>query len=194
MKTHGLSGTKEYEAYRKMIDRCYNVKNAAYYNYGGRGIKVSLEWQGENGPQQFYKDLGKCPDNFSLDRIDNNGDYSKENCRWATNKEQQNNTRYNIQLEYNNKKITVQELAILANIKETLVYDRIVRGWSIDRIVNTPPKPQNKRMIVIDGEEISLMDFKRKYQLDHNVVISRYYKGLPLEDLIKGESKNEKSS
>lgn len=89
---HGLSKTPEYRAYHHMKERCYVVTDKRYKDYGGRGIKISKKWL--ISFDTFYKDMGKRPSNkYSIDRIDNNGDYCKENCKWSTAKEQQNNTR-----------------------------------------------------------------------------------------------------
>ena len=75
-----------------MKDRCYNQNNPAYHNYGGRGIKVCDRWLHSFG--NFLDDMGKRPDSsYSLDRIDNNGDYEPDNCRWTTSEEQGRNQR-----------------------------------------------------------------------------------------------------
>src|SRR5215467_8883535 len=88
--THGLSDRPEYKAWSSMRQRCQNPNNPGYKDYGGRGIKVCERWQKF---ENFYADMGPRPDNHSLERINNDGDYEPSNCRWASNLEQQKNKR-----------------------------------------------------------------------------------------------------
>lgn len=88
---HGMSGTPEYKAWAAMLQRCNNPKEPAYENYGARGISVCDAWKTFD---RFYKDMGSRPsDRHSLDRIDNDGHYTPDNCRWATKSIQQRNQR-----------------------------------------------------------------------------------------------------
>lgn len=91
---HGMCGTPVYKVWKAMKVRCYNKSYPHYDRYGGRGIKVCDEWK--NNFMQFYEDMGDKPaPNYQLDRIDNNGDYCKENCRWSTPSQNcYNRTRY----------------------------------------------------------------------------------------------------
>jgi hypothetical protein len=88
---HGLSHTKEYITWKMMIQRCYNENDSNYPNYGARGIRVCLRWR--ESFLNFYADMGLKPVGKSLDRIDNDGDYTPQNCKWSTPKEQIHNTR-----------------------------------------------------------------------------------------------------
>ena len=93
LKKHGMTNTKTYNSWIAMKKRCLDKNHISYKNYGGRGIIICSEWlKFEN----FYSDMGKRPKNKSLDRVDNNGNYCKDNCRWATKKQQMNNMRTNI--------------------------------------------------------------------------------------------------
>lgn len=95
---HGMATSRLYAVWNMMISRCHNPKNKAYHNYGGRGIKVCDRWRfGENGKtgfECFHEDIGeRVTKGYSIDRVNNDGDYEPGNIRWATQKEQMNNTR-----------------------------------------------------------------------------------------------------
>lgn len=121
-----------YNSYRSMMDRCYrkNAKNYSYY--GGRGISVCDEWHDINAFE-----LWVAKSNFkigmSLDRIDPNKDYNPENCRWSTKKEQANNRRNTLRLEYNGENHTISEWAEKLGINRSTLNNRIHRWWDIEK-------------------------------------------------------------
>lgn len=86
--SHGMKGTKIYTTWKNIRNRCHNKNNPQYHNYGGRGIKICERW---NNFQNFYDDMGDIPEGKSIDRIDNDGDYSPDNCKWSTYQEQAEN-------------------------------------------------------------------------------------------------------
>jgi len=127
---HGNSGketTPEYTCWLAIKSRCYNENNPAYNNYGGRGIKVCDRWL--ESFENFYKDVGDRPTaKHSLDRYPNvNGDYEPNNVRWATEQQQQGNRRNNKWLEYNGKKMILQDWARLFNVNATAITDHLRR-------------------------------------------------------------------
>ena len=85
---HGMYDTKTYKSWANMIQRCTNSKSTWFHRYGGRGVVVCEEWLDFSN---FYRDMGDRPTGLSLDRIDNDGDYTPSNCKWSTPKEQANN-------------------------------------------------------------------------------------------------------
>lgn len=132
VKTHGMSKTKIWNTWIGIIQRCTDKKCTAYENYGGRGIKVCDRWK--NSFENFYEDMGNVVPGLSVDRIDNNGDYCKENCRWATPKQQARNTRKNIKYGFEGKKRTIKEISEITGVKDTNIYQRINKlGWTLNR-------------------------------------------------------------
>ena len=91
LKTHGMSKTPEYYVYRAMLQRCGNKRNPRYKDYGGRGIAVCDRWL--DGFEAFLEDMGNRPAGMSIERVNNDLGYFKENCKWATMKEQSLNKR-----------------------------------------------------------------------------------------------------
>ena len=123
--------------FNQIKTRCYNENCKAYKNYGGRGIKVCDKWL--DNPNSFYEWSinNGYKKGLSIDRIDVNKDYEPNNCRWITNLEQQNNKRNNKYLEFNGEKHTYAEWSRIFNIPTATISDRVRRGFTIEKILNT---------------------------------------------------------
>ena len=107
---HGKSNTSEYDIWQGIKKRCHNQTHKLYPYYGGRGITMCEEWR--NDFMSFYNDMGTRPTpKHSLDRIDNEKGYYKDNCRWVTKEVQANNTRTNVFIEYKGKRQTIAQWA-----------------------------------------------------------------------------------
>ena len=124
--THGMTKTRIWQIFQGMKERCYNKNSPAYKNYGDRGIKC--EWKTF---ENFFADMGNTYKNgFTIERIDNNGNYCEKNCKWATRKEQANNTRRNINIEYQGKIHTLSEWCEELKLNYWTIIRRIYRGWN----------------------------------------------------------------
>ncbi|KDR41556.1 hypothetical protein BG61_16865 [Caballeronia glathei] len=115
--------------------RCLNPGADSYPAYGGRGIKVCERWYSF---ENFLEDMGECPDGFSIERKEVNGDYEKGNCAWASMEVQQNNKRNNRFIEYQGKTLTATQWERLFGLRNGTVLQRLRRGWPIDRIFERP--------------------------------------------------------
>ena len=124
-KWKNKTGTKTYFTWRNMRSRCLNSNHVAYYNYGGRGIKVCDEWR--DSYDKFVEDMGESPVGMSLDRINNDGDYCKENCKWSTIKEQLNNQRRNRLVTNDGVTKTVAQWAEIYGLKYDTLSKRLDR-------------------------------------------------------------------
>jgi len=129
-KKHGLSKHPLYKTYKAMLHRCNNEKDPQYYNYGGRGITVCDRWL--ESFENFLEDMGERPEGTTLDRINNNQGYQKDNCRWATQTEQCRNTRKNHLLTYKGETLSLEEWGEKYSIKPNTILTRIRRGWSVE--------------------------------------------------------------
>lgn len=141
---HRLSRTSFWRRWSGMKRRCLNKASKAYKNYGGRGIQVCEKWMiFEN----FYDDMfSTFKPHLSLDRIDNNGNYSPENCRWSTKTEQTTNTRRNSWHTVFGKQWTISQLAKNWNVPASVLGGRIRRGWAIHHALTIPVHSRGSRI------------------------------------------------
>jgi hypothetical protein len=144
--THGMCYTRQHGIWGNMKSRCLNKNDDRYESYGGRGITVCEKWKDFIG---FWDDM---KDGYSpiktLDRIDNNKGYSKDNCRWATAKQQQRNMRSNVILTFNGRSMCITEWAEELGYNTSTLRKRISRsGWSVQRALTEIPKPRPYKVI-----------------------------------------------
>ena len=126
----------EYHAWKSMRQRCTNPNEKEYPRYGGRGISMDPTWEDF---LVFYADVGPRPEKgYSLDRIDVDGNYNKENCRWATAKTQANNRRNNRRFTHDGRTLTVSEWARELGIEPTTLFRRLQRGTTFEKIMEKP--------------------------------------------------------
>lgn len=137
--SHGHTGAKfrsrTYSTWESMLDRCRNPKNPHYMDYGGRGITVTPEWCVFIN---FLRDMGERPPDTSIDRIDNSLGYCKDNCRWATRKEQTVNRRNTFKVMYGGVLTPLSVLADSCGLSINILRGRIEKGWSIEDAVSIP--------------------------------------------------------
>lgn len=142
-KTHGASKTPEYAVWRAMLDRCRLQTHPAYKNYGGRGITVCERW---HKFINFYADMGAQPfKGASIDRVDNNAGYSKENCRWANTTTQSRNRRNNRLLTIGDETLTVAEWSGRSGVRHNTILYRLAHCWQVKDAVFRAPNFANSK-------------------------------------------------
>ncbi len=117
-----------YSTYRSMLGRCYRHSCGSYKNYGGRGIRVCAEWLSSFESFYFWSLANGFSIGLQIDRINNSGDYTPDNCRWVTRKENNNNRRNNRLLEFNGVLKTVSQWSDETGIKADTIYKRMNKG------------------------------------------------------------------
>lgn len=143
-KTHGMTHTRPYKIWCGIKWR-FNPNSKDYKRYGGRGLELDPRW--EDSFNEFWNDMKDgYSSELTIDRIDNNKGYFKENCRWATYKEQSNNRRSNIVVKYKGEKLTLSQISDKYHIDKRLLYDRYsVQKWTIEKCVEKPKRAKLKR-------------------------------------------------
>ena len=140
---HGMARTRFYRCWMRMRRRCSEVNDVSYKYYGGRGITVCDRWQDF---QNFYADMfSTYSDVLSIDRIDNDGNYEPNNCRWATNAEQSSNKRSTHQITYNGVTKSLPEWAEEKGLKVSTLWNRLFKyKWPVADALNPVARRLNK--------------------------------------------------
>lgn len=156
---HGYTHHPLYSRYYHMRSRCENKADCGYERYGGRGIKVCDEWRNDIVAFIEWGIANGFKEGLSLDRIDNNGDYSPENCRWADATQQCNNRRTNAFLTLNGEKHTYAEWGRITGINQFTIRTRIEDlGWSVEDALTTPT--DERRYGILQDANIKVATYK----------------------------------
>lgn len=141
---HNKSNTRLYRIYYAMRQRCYNLKYSRYFDYGGRGIKICDEWK--NDFMNFYNWAMEngYRDGLTIDRIDVNGNYEPNNCRWITKEAQQGNTRKSRFIEYNGEKKTLAEWSRIIKVSSNTIIFHLNKGRTIKDVIDYKERRTSK--------------------------------------------------
>lgn len=140
-KTHPLKKAHpaEYATHARLFMRCNNKNSSDYKDYGARGISVCARWTGKEGFKNFMADMGPRPSQrHSIDRINVNGNYEPDNCRWATSKQQTRNYRRNRMVTIDGDTKCLKEWCEERGVSYTRTFQRLRRGWAIERALTAP--------------------------------------------------------
>lgn len=194
--THGLTSSRVYVIWKSMHQRCRNPNAHGHENYGGRGIRICERW---NIFENFLEDMGHPPSRHSLERMDNNGHYEPDNCRWATQTDQLNNRRTNHVLEAFGKSQTLTQWSREYGIPTTTLKNRIYRaGMSIEaalqaevhagRKYDGSPRKKTPRkdcvMLEAFGKRQNLAGWSRETGMKTATIKSRIKEGMPVEEAL----------
>lgn len=181
--THGDSKTRLYNIWLGMRRRCYDQNTKAYSNYGGRGVSVCDQWLDYETFKEWSLNNGYS-DLLSIDRIDNNGNYSPENCRWADHKTQANNKSCNIKVVFNGEEGCLADISEKSGIKHKTLYCRIRNNIDMSQLFESKIKRSNAVTVSINGKEESIKSISQKTGLTRSTIESRIRAGVEGEELL----------
>jgi hypothetical protein len=175
-KKHGLTGSRIYQAWGNMKRRCNDPSNKSFQNYGGRGITYDKRWELFDN---FYEDMKEgYADNLTLDRIDVDKDYSKENCRWVDFETQMNNMTTNHLVTYKGETMTQAEFARKYNLDYELFRHRMKKGWSLERSMQ-PAK--QKELLTYEGTTKTVTEWAEEKGMTYHQLKKRLMRGWSTE-------------
>ena len=184
-KTHGMTKTKIHRIWAGMKRRCFCETDNHYPLYGGRGITICDEWREDF--VTFYDYVSKLEhfdeDGYTLDRINNNGNYEPGNVRWATVKQQAQNRRTSHTVEINGEKINVTEVARRAGVGRTTIQRRLAKGEKGEQLLR--PSICQSHIIEINGEAMILADVARLAGVTKKTIYDRLARGETGERLLR---------
>ena len=197
---HAIKGqeTVEYRTWATMKKRCFNRNCKGFARYGGRGIKVCERWLGPHGFVNFLSDMRARPSaEHSIERIDNSGDYTPENCRWATRKEQARNRRDNLLVTHQGETKTVAEWSEITGIPVKRLYSRLRRGALVEKVFSSEVpsakesslkgsavRTASARTLTINGVTKTLREWSKTSGTKLTTIERRLQRGWPLAEAV----------
>lgn len=181
---HGMYGTRMNHIWANMRVRCNCKTNKDYPDYGGRGIRVCEEWDEFINFYKWAMSNG-YDDSLSLDRIDVNGDYCPENCRWITMAEQQSNKRTNVFVEYKGERHTLAEWSRITGMSINCLNYRMSQGWELDRVFSTGRiGTLHNGGHIVNGVRMSRAEICEKYGINLNTFNTRLERGWSIDEVV----------
>jgi hypothetical protein len=175
-KKHGLTRTRPYLSWQNMKKRCDYPSHKSYKNYGGRGITYCDKWETFDG---FWEDMKDgYADHLTLDRIDVDGNYTKENCRWADKGTQANNTTTNSMITFDGETLTEADFARKYNLDYELFRHRLQKGWTIERAME-PAK--QKELLTYEGTTKTVTEWAEEKGMTYHQLKKRLMRGWSTE-------------
>lgn len=181
--THHMRYSKVYNVWRGMKRRCYNINDKSFKDYGGRGISVCKGW---HKFEKFFEDMGEPPAKTQIDRINNNGNYKKSNCRWASYKENARNKRNTTIITYDNKSQCVPAWSEDTGISQAAIWGRLNNGWSLKQTLTTPVNrkencKRNYKQITFNDQTLYTSEWSIKTGINVKTINDRFRRGWSIE-------------
>lgn len=173
--THGFSKERLFGIWKGILQRCTEPNFHHYRYYGGRGIVVCEDWMSFQCFRDWSLSSGYS-DDLAIDRIDNDGDYTPQNCRWVTTKEQARNTTRNTFITFQGKTLCLAEWAERLGISASAISKRIGRGWSVEKALTDPLRGNNERLLTHEGSTRSIADWSRFLGINYQTLLHRLYR------------------
>ena len=183
-----------YQCYKGLLYRCNNPKAKAYQRYGGRGIKICKRWLGAEGFWAFVEDMGERPEGKGLDRIDNDGGYNPDNCRWATLIQQARNKRNSRYVLFCGEYLNLVEAAKMAGIGKSTFWYRLKSGWDYStNSVGIPPVGWSSRRVdvIYKGVEMNLKTACSLSKVNYSTVRARLKAGWDKTEALTKEARSK---
>ena len=184
---HGYYGTRVYRIWNGIKRRCLSPDDTSYENYGGRGIKICDEWKNSSAMFIEWALSHGYTDELTIDRIDVNGDYCPENCRWVTYREQGKNKRNNRLITYNGETHCLSEWAEIMNMTVNTIESRLLKGWDIEKVFQKEVRNTGHYQLEYKGKIYNLQELARELKINPLTLKYRLKKGMSIEQAIKKE-------